>query len=522
MSQLTTQPAQVPTDDIVRARTSRARTGIIIVMVVAIVLAAVTRDWAIRQRIAASGLPGGASGSAAARSSLGSMNSFSLALLLGGLRGPLVMFLWSTSESQKADKNLEDFDTKVEWIRLLQPEFDTVHIFQVWNKAYNISVQMASLRNKYTTILDALEYAKNVQKGRPDNINLTVSTAQVYSDKLGNSAEKAHYRAWVRQESLPHTPRQRLKRGDPAWRALELDPMLDADGRILPELITPKRTAPPGHEGRPFNDGSELQYLVKYQPFKYGLSPMAIAFNYYKQAQVLQREYKQKHAQLSDLVIDSRPGLTLKQWAEDEMDRGRRNELAAYGLKAPTDINDKVGLELPSINLPLGVTGDAAQIDEAIDAYSLSAVTADDAIAEYEEHLKLYPNNAMTYESHIDGLVGTREMALADRDFLKAQRTTGDERKSLLASAAKHYRDAADQNYRILIRYYTSDEMAAALLPKGMMRPQIKDLPAQQLGRVYAAARAMIASGPGDPYSEDRAEYEAYVTRAEQRLLQCK
>jgi energy-coupling factor transporter ATP-binding protein EcfA2 len=65
-------------------------------------------------------------------------------VVLGGLRGPLVMILWTSSEGQKAERELEDFDTKVEWIRLLQPEFDSVHIFQVWNKAYNISVQMAS------------------------------------------------------------------------------------------------------------------------------------------------------------------------------------------------------------------------------------------------------------------------------------------------------------------------------------------------------------------------------------------
>ncbi len=93
------------------------------------------------------------------------MNSFALALLLGGLRGPLVMVLWSTSENQKVDKNLEDFDTKVEWIRLLQPEFDTVHLFQIWNKAYNISVQMASLPNRYAAILDALDM-KDVDRSR--------------------------------------------------------------------------------------------------------------------------------------------------------------------------------------------------------------------------------------------------------------------------------------------------------------------------------------------------------------------
>ena len=77
------------------------------------------------------------------------------------------MILWSSSETQKSEKNLEDFDTKVEWIRLLQPEFDTVHIFQIWNKAYNISVQMAAVQNKYTTILDALEYAQRVEDQRP-------------------------------------------------------------------------------------------------------------------------------------------------------------------------------------------------------------------------------------------------------------------------------------------------------------------------------------------------------------------
>ena len=27
------------------------------------------------------------------------------------------MFLWSSSESQKDDHDLEDFDTKIEWIR---------------------------------------------------------------------------------------------------------------------------------------------------------------------------------------------------------------------------------------------------------------------------------------------------------------------------------------------------------------------------------------------------------------------
>ena len=67
------------------------------------------------------------------------MPSFATALLLGGLRGPLVMFLWPNSETSKREHHLEDVDTEIEWIRLLQPEFDTVHLFQIWNKAYATS-----------------------------------------------------------------------------------------------------------------------------------------------------------------------------------------------------------------------------------------------------------------------------------------------------------------------------------------------------------------------------------------------
>ena len=75
------------------------------------------------------------------------------------------MYLWSTSETQKIDRDLADFDTKVEWIRLLQPEFDTVHLFQIWNKAYNISVLMASPADKYTTIMQAPAVRRQYPQG---------------------------------------------------------------------------------------------------------------------------------------------------------------------------------------------------------------------------------------------------------------------------------------------------------------------------------------------------------------------
>src|SRR5690606_18919103 len=130
----------------------------------------------------------------------------------------------------------EDFDTLVEWIRMLQPEFDSVHIFQIWNKAYNISVQMASLPNKYITILDALDYAYRTDAERPHNINILSALAQVYFEKLGNSAEKAYYRDRIRKESMWRevTPQTESAR---TVRTNRLEPRLDANGNILAKYL---------------------------------------------------------------------------------------------------------------------------------------------------------------------------------------------------------------------------------------------------------------------------------------------
>ncbi|HWP39545.1 MAG TPA: hypothetical protein VNL70_01375, partial [Tepidisphaeraceae bacterium] len=186
------------------------RLPIVVVLVVALVVAVLTRQWsAVARTSSGSGVIVGASARSSA-AGLARMNSYALALLLGGLRGPLVMILWPSSEEQKARKQLEDFDTKIEWIRLLQAEFDTVHIFQIWNKAYNISVQMANLGNKYRTILDALDYARNVDAERPNNINILTAIGQVYFDKLGNSAEKVYYRQRIREESMARQDQVRV------------------------------------------------------------------------------------------------------------------------------------------------------------------------------------------------------------------------------------------------------------------------------------------------------------------------
>ncbi|HSI32278.1 MAG TPA: hypothetical protein VK986_01705, partial [Tepidisphaeraceae bacterium] len=93
----------------------------VVVLVAALVGASLTQDAAHAYRVAAinRNQPRGAAQSTADASRAASLDSFALSLMLGGLRGPLVMYLWTSSESQKSERELDSFDTQIELIRLL-------------------------------------------------------------------------------------------------------------------------------------------------------------------------------------------------------------------------------------------------------------------------------------------------------------------------------------------------------------------------------------------------------------------
>ena len=476
------------------ARRTRGRVVIVAVMLIAIVAAGFTRHVAEIQR----GAP--AAGTTQTGTNLSNMNSFALALLLGGLRGPLVMILWTNSESQKSEKKLEDFDTMVEWIRMLQPEFDTVHIFQIWNKAYNISVQMASNANKYTTILDAIEYAKSVDRERPNNINILYQIGSVYFDKLGGASEKQYYRKRVRDETQARAVEAKVNRAEPGWRPLKMDPMLDGKGMILPEYQ------------------KELVHLMPYQPYPYGLTPQALGYNYFKRAQILQ-DAGQRHAQISDLVVDSRPGLSLRMWAEEELERGRRVELPAFGKEVPTERFD---MELPTAEMSLTNTPAANAVREALYDYDLSSRLASDAIKEYERHLLKHAINRSTYEFHLEHIKLIVDLAAGDRDYLAAQLATGPERERLAKSAAEHYRKSLQQSEFMLVRYHLDDQFVPMLFPPGTSRLNMPPdkVPPSMYRQILLRNRQLLAQAPYDMHQEDRVEYERYADRSMMRLEQ--
>lgn len=566
--------APVPSD----AARPRGRMTIGITLVVALLLSAVLQNTAFSYRQGAinQNRPEGA----AEPSRLANLDSFSLALLLGGLRGPLVMFLWTNSETQKSEKDLESFDTQVEMIRLLQGEFDSVHLFQIWNKAYNVSVQMASLANKYAAILDALEYARKIDRSNPNNINILAAMGGLFADKLGGSSEKDYYRPRVRTETLPvfrinvpagllpafqkavtdagvdparvrvgtggaggattvtvekvagerilaafkgtgltvtAVPRQTL-RPEVRGRRTELDTVLDEKGMILPQYLTPTRTLPTGTHG---NDGSELQYLAQFQPYPYGLSPIALGYNYNKRAQYLYRAARQKHLQLSDLVIDNQPGLNLKAWAEEEWDRGRRLEQRGFGMTSE-DVENRPR-ELRTAGLALDAKAvDGPALDEAIFSYLRANQVALAALPELESHVANFPSNLQNYSGHTQNLRAIAHLTLADARYVAAiLATDAKRRKALRDEARAEYEKAARDFMLLTLKFYIEDVDAKTV---GFSRTDVQEKAFPEIEAIYKKTLALIQEryGKTAPNGTDIEEYDENVQRIGKRRAMLK
>jgi len=589
---------------------AHGRWPIVVLMISSLILAEGARRWADQTRRTAEQNPllplstARDSGESGASGNLSDMDSYALGLLLGGLRGPLVMFLWSTSEEQKSSHNLEDFDTKVEWIRLLQPEFDTVHLFQIWNKAYNISAQMANLPSKYASILDGLDYAASVDRQRPDDINIVFNIGQVYADKLGGSHEAYYYIPRVRQETmairsqtLVTMPDARLAEFTAAAHAVgmdmplaieepnevlqtytvkiegrfaaplrarfsgdgvvyqdlpmpkltaegtvrrdRLDPMLDANGYILPRLLEPIHPRPAGRPAdQPWYDGSMLQFLAEYQPFPYGLSPQAIGYSYYRRAQMLQNIEGEENLQTSPMVIDSRPGLELKFWGEEEAEEGRRAELRLFGMD---DSGEKISLQLAEPGAdpdhPLSAAhglpaiflsrSDPPAGDRALRAYADAARYYRDSRAGLQQHIQLFPGELYKFQSHIDDDDGFANMYQADHDFLAGLLDPG-QRDVDWATASEHYTTARQTFALIVLRYYVDDDLAAQTFPidpangRPRTKQNIDQLPPEQyvtlLNKVLAAAKAFYGSRSNE-YQDDRDDNVTYSRHCLGRLM---
>ena len=495
----------------------RGRTSLIAALIIALLATGAVQTFAQRQRHRLI-----KTGSRQVGTSLAGMDSFALALLLGGLRGPLVMFLWMQSENEVQSKNLEGVETQIEWIRLLQPEFDTVHLFQIWNKAYNLSAQLAGEAGKYLVVLDALDYANTVDRERPDNINIFSAIGGVYNDKLGNSEDKAYFtrRMCLESKWRPDDP-PRLT----GSRPMRFASMLNKDGTIRSEYQEPETAlaATPATGKAEVYDGSTLQFLKPYQPFPYGLPPRALGYNYLKRAQVLQSTTGQQHIQVSPMVVDSRPALTLRQWSEDEWNLGVAAESRLLDVKLPPARLDAVVAVGKADPLKLSaqqIKSHEADLKEAIDRYALSLRLMHDGIADFQRHLSnpQYQMHIEMYAAHLDHLAGVSMLVQGDLDLLKSLSASPDERQQLLADARQQYTKAARAFRITCLRFYSDRRSFIGLLPPDAKLTIFDSLSDQKLEELTKKAISDVDERGYDVYESDIREYDSYRGRALTRL----
>lgn len=114
---------------------------------------------------------------------------------LGAFRGLIVDILWLRADQLKEDGKFFDAKQLAEWITLLQPRFEQVWVFQAWNMAYNISVEIPATRpqerwqwvkNGYEILRD-----KGIEKN-PRSILLYHELGWIFQQKIGGVTDDAH------------------------------------------------------------------------------------------------------------------------------------------------------------------------------------------------------------------------------------------------------------------------------------------------------------------------------------------
>ncbi len=250
---------------------------------------------------------------------------------------------------------------------------------------------------------------------------------------------------------------------------------------------------------------------------------------------------RQKPVQMSASVVDSKPAVELRQWGEDEWERGRDSEMEAYGKTlSPEQANAGPGT-LPQtrsekeavtqsirIGDPLGDSEATRQaVASALYSYALTAQLCRDSRAEYIRHLSSsgenYINRIMDYSSTIDSLKSEESLVLGDHDFLLAA-TLGDgpERRKLMASSLGHYRDAVLSYKYLMLRYYMPVEVLEPLLaPYGYTRTTLHqfllDKPKDFEAFYTKMTDRLNVPGVGDMNAVERDDYLLYIDRAAAR-----
>jgi len=237
----------------------------------------------------------------------------------------------------------------------------------------------------------------------------------------------------------------------------------------------------------------------------------------------------QKPLEVADVVIASRPAVTLKLWAEWELKRARRLEAQALGQPPEPSFHglamlsetqrEQVAHQQLAAALLYGpqVIKETASANEALYRYGLIPKIVRAADGEYDRYKKHYANNTLIYEQHHDELRGLTLEARADEDFLSLNLGMSHD----LAAARQANQDLVTLVQFFVLKHYTDDQTAGQTLGPGQLRMELHEgqFSAAQWTALFDRAQGLIQDTHREQVDPDmRGDWLGVLERAQGRI----
>jgi hypothetical protein len=155
-------------------------------------------------------------------------------LTLTGSRGLATTLMWRDAIKKQEHHEWNKLERRVYEITKLQPHFTTPWLFQSWNLAYNVSVELDEPRDKYFYIARGIDLLADGERLNRDNPDMRFWIGFYYQNKFGVSDEAATLRSLMQMSCMDPADRdpERLLMGPEPGKEAEFRRFLEENRQL--------------------------------------------------------------------------------------------------------------------------------------------------------------------------------------------------------------------------------------------------------------------------------------------------
>jgi hypothetical protein len=142
---------------------------------------------------------------------------------LVGSRGFAVTILWYSAIEKQKRNDFHEFERLVKAVTTLQPHFITPWIFQSWNIAYNVSVEMHSLGDMYFYIARGIDLLAEGERRNRKSPDMRYEIATYYQAKFGTHDQVQTMRCLFQLSCMPPDERNPESLTNPADGSVNIE-----------------------------------------------------------------------------------------------------------------------------------------------------------------------------------------------------------------------------------------------------------------------------------------------------------